>query len=139
MGMGVSIVPPLGQRCVIVDDLVLDLLIGVFEHEKRARQKVSISLAMFVHENLAIARSDDIADHVSYADVIGKLEALARAQPPRHIHLVETLAEAAAAFALEDVRVASVIVEVKKTEIIPSAAGVGVVIHRRRGDLPIGG
>ncbi len=128
--MGMTIVPPPGRRCIIVDDLRLQFFIGVHEREKSARQEVSFSLCMIVPDNLATARSDDIADHVSYADVVARLEA--RAQSVRHTHLVETLAEEAADFAFADARVESVVVEVRKTQIIANARSVGVVIHRHR-------
>ena len=36
-------------------------------------------------------------------------------------------------FALADLRVDSVIVDVRKTQIVPEAKGVGVVIRRQRG------
>ena len=79
----------------------------------------------------ATARSDDLADHVSYADVVARLKE--RATSTRHVQLVETLAEEAADFALADARVESVVVDVRKTEIVPEARGVGVIIHRQRG------
>jgi 7,8-dihydroneopterin aldolase/epimerase/oxygenase len=123
------IVPDLGQRCVVIDDLRLHFFIGVHEHEKRARQEVSISVYMFVPEGDA-APSDDLAGYVSYADIIDKLKE--RAASTRHVNLVETLAEEVAVFALADARVASVVVDVRKTEIIPEARGVGVIIRRDR-------
>ena len=129
--MGASVMPPPGQRCIVVDDLRLDLFIGVHEREKAARQQVSITLHMFVRDDLATARSDDLADHVSYSDVIAKLKA--RAASTRHTQLIETLAEEAADFAFADARVESVLVDARKTEIVPEAKGVGVIIHRRRG------
>jgi len=129
--VGASILPPPGQRCIVVDDLRLDVFIGVHEHEKLARQQVSITLHMFVRDDAATARSDDLADHVSYADVIARLKE--RASSRRHTHLVETLAEEVADLALVDGRVESVVVDVRKTQIIPEAKGVGVIIRRQRG------
>ena len=129
--MGASILPPPGQRCIVVDDLRLAFLIGVHEHEKQARQEVSITLHMFVPDVAATPRSDDLADHVSYSDVIAKLRE--RAQSVRHTNLVETLAEEVADFALADARVESVVVDVRKTQIVPEAKGVGVIIRRQRG------
>ena len=127
--MGASIMPPPGQRCIVVDDLRLDLFIGVHEQEKMARQQVSITIHMFVAD-AGPSRSDDLADHVSYADVVAGLRE--RARSPRHVNLVETLAEEAADLALADARVESVVVDVRKTEIVPEAGGVGVVIRRQR-------
>jgi FolB domain-containing protein len=129
--LGASIMPPPGQRCIVVDDLRLAFFIGVHEHEKQARQEVSITLHMFVADDAAASRSDDLADHVSYSDVVAKLKE--RAKAVRHTNLVETLAEEAADFALADARVESVVVDVRKTEIVPEAKGVGVIIRRQRG------
>jgi len=129
--VGTSILPPPGQRCIVVDDLRLDVFIGVHEHERQARQQVSITLHMFVRDDAATARSDDLADHVSYADVIARLKE--RASSRRHTQLVETLAEEVADLALVDGRVESVVIDVRKTQIIPEAKGVGVIIRRQRG------
>jgi FolB domain-containing protein len=129
--VGASILPPPGQRCIVVDDLRLDVFIGVHEHERQARQQVSITLHMLVRDDAATARSDDLADHVSYADVIARLKE--RASSRRHTQLVETLAEEVADLALVDGRVESVVVDVRKTQIIPEAKGVGVIIRRQRG------
>jgi len=130
------IIPDVGHRCVVIDDLRLSLFIGVHEHEKLARQEVSVTIYMSVADSGA-ATSDDLGDHVSYADVVDKLKA--RAASTRHVNLVETLAEEVAALALADARVVSAIVDVRKTEIIPQAKGVGVIIHRRRGPGPANG
>jgi dihydroneopterin aldolase len=90
---------------------------------------VSVTIHMFVAD-AGPSRSDDLADHVSYAEVVGRLRE--RAKSTRHVNLVETLAEEVAEVALADARVRSVLVDVRKTEIIPEAKGVGVIIHRRR-------
>jgi dihydroneopterin aldolase len=125
-----SIVPAAGQRCIVVDDLRLSFFIGVHEREKLAQQEVSITVHMFVADTGAPS-SDDIRDHVSYADLVDRL--IERAATKRHVNLVETLAEEVATLALADARVLSAIVDVRKTEIIAQAKGVGVIIHRRRG------
>jgi dihydroneopterin aldolase len=124
------IVPDLGQRCIVVDDLRLRFFIGVHEQEKQARQEVSITIHMFVAESRG-PPSDDLADYVSYADIVDQLKQ--RAASTRHVELVETLAEEVVALAFADPRVASALIDVRKTEIIPEAKGVGVIIHRQRG------
>ena len=89
------------------------------------------------HSSPAGRVSDDLADYVSYADIVEQLKA--RAASTRHVNLVETLAEEVAALALADKRVASVVVDVRKTEIIPEAEGVGVIIRRHCGPLRVKG
>jgi dihydroneopterin aldolase len=130
---GAPIIPEMGQRCVVIDDLRLRFFIGVHEHEKRARQEVSITVYMLVPE-CGGPPSDDLADYVSYADIVDRLKA--RAASTHHTNLVETLAEEIAELALADERVASAVVDVRKTEIIPEAKGVGVAIRRQRGPGP---
>ena len=133
--------PDIGQRCVVIDDLRLRFFIGVHAHEKKARQEVSITIYMFVAEPFepkpGASLSDDLADYVSYADIVEQLKA--RAASACHVNLVETLAEEVAALALEDKRVASVVVDVRKTEIIPEAKGVGVIIRRHSGPRRVRG
>ena len=65
--------PDPGQRCVVVDDLRLRFFIGVHEHEKRARQEVSITRP-HVRAATPGPRSDDLADYVSYADIVDQAE-----------------------------------------------------------------
>jgi FolB domain-containing protein len=127
--VGAPMFPPPGRRCIVVGDLRLEFFIGVLAHEKKARQEVSITIHMIVAEAASV-RSDALADHVSYADVVAKLRE--RAKSTRHTHLVETLAEETADLALADPRVESVVVDVRKTQIIPEAKSVGVIIHRQR-------
>jgi FolB domain-containing protein len=121
--------PPQGWRCVLVEDLRLRVFVGVNTEEQKARQEVSISMYMLVRD-AGPSRSDDVADHVSYAAVIAKLKE--RARSSRHVNLVETLAEESAEFALAEPRVESVIVAVRKLKIFAEAKAVGVIIHRRR-------
>jgi FolB domain-containing protein len=121
--------PPQGWRCILVEDLRLRVFIGVDAEERKARQEVSISLYMLVADT-GPSRSDDLADHVSYAEVVAKLRE--RARSSRHTNLVETLAEECAEFALAEPRVESVVVAVRKLEIVAEAKAVGLVIHRRR-------
>jgi 7,8-dihydroneopterin aldolase/epimerase/oxygenase len=127
--MAGPIIPGPGKRCIVVDDLRLELFIGVHEFEKRSRQPVSVTVYMLVPDT-GPTRSDDLADHVSYADIVDRLKE--RAKSAAHVNLVETLAEEVADLALADARVASVVVDVRKTAIIPEARSVGVIIRRQR-------
>ena len=132
--MAGPIIPGPGERCIVIDGLRLELFIGVHDFEKTRRQQVAVTIHMLVAD-AGPSRSDELADHVSYADIVSQLQE--RARSTRHVNLVETFAEEVAELALADARVASVVVDVRKTEIIPEAKGVGVIIHRRR--VPAGG
>jgi 7,8-dihydroneopterin aldolase/epimerase/oxygenase len=128
--MAGPIIPGPGERCIVIDGLRLELFIGVHEFEKRARQPVAVTVYMLVPD-AGPTRSDDLVDHVSYAGIVERLKE--RAKSVGHVNLVETLAEEVAEMALADARVASVVVDVRKTAIIPEARSVGVIIRRQRG------
>ncbi len=118
-----------GRICVSIRDLQIDFLIGILEHEKLEPQRVRLNVAVFVPD-AGPHDSTDIADYVSYADVVDGIKALAASG--RHIPLVENLAEEIARLVLADRRVERVIVDVRKPDIIPEAGSVGVTIERRR-------
>lgn len=124
-----------GRLCVFVRDLELDVLIGILAHERRAPQRVRLNVAAFVADP-GPHDSTDIADYVSYADIVDGIKTLAASG--RHIPLVENLAEEVARLVLADDRVERVIVEVQKPDIIPEAGSVGVAIERRRPDPDAG-
>jgi dihydroneopterin aldolase len=113
---------------MFVRDLVLACRIGVYAHEKLAPQRVRINVSMRVEPGAA-PRNDDIANVLSYDDLLGGIKALTEGG---HINLVETLAEAIADICLKDRRVVETCVTVEKLDVEPRANGVGVEIERRR-------
>lgn len=116
-----------GLRHVFVRDLELTMLIGIYDHEKAAPQRVIVNIDLSVEEGGA--HGDDIDHVVSYEIVVNKVEALIA---EGHINLVETLCERIAELCLEDPRVAIARVRVEKPDIIKNARSVGVEIERRR-------
>lgn len=113
---------------IIIRDLHVDMLIGVFDHEKNRKQPVVINIEALIGNNPDWG-DDDINKTVSYDPLVSGIRQLAARN---HINLVETLAEHIAALCLQDRRVHEVKVRVEKTAIYEFAAGVGVEIVRRR-------
>ncbi len=118
-----------GRIRVCIRDLEIDFRIGILEHEKREPQRVRLNVDAFVAD-AGPHDSTDIADYVSYAELVDGIKALAASG--RRIPLVENLAEEIARLVLADRRVERVIVDVRKPDIIPEAGSVGVTIERRR-------
>ncbi len=115
-------------RLVRVRDLVLPVSIGIYEHEKRAPQRVCVNVELKVREGDGPI-GDDIANVLSYEDIVNGIKAIIA---DGHINLVETLAESIAEFCLADARVALARIGVDKLDIVPEAASVGVEIERSR-------
>ena len=115
-------------RRVFVRDLEVLASLGIYDHEKAARQRVIINIDLVVDETKN-PLCDDIANVVSYETVVRNVEAVI---VRGHINLAETLAEEIAAICLGDARVAAAKVRVEKPDIITNARSVGIEIVRRR-------
>ena len=112
-----------------LDGLVVEIGLGIHDHERAAPQRVELSVAMCcVYEGVP---SDRIEAVVDYDYLRTGIHALAR---ERHIELQETLCEAVAALALAaDARIAEVRVRSMKLDVYPDAR-VGCEVVRRRED-----
>ncbi len=115
-----------GKYLIRIKDLVLAANIGVYESERHGPQRVRINVELQVAER-AGRLDDDVANVVSYDDVIDGIRSIVRRG---HINLVETLAEEIAALCLIDPRSRRVRVSVEKLDVVPDAAAVGVEIER---------
>ena len=110
-----------------VVDLEVFSRIGVPEEERRAPQRLLVSLEMSVDSVAAAAKSDDLALTVNYYRVAQRVKALA-AEGERK--LIETLAEELAADLLGSFPLMrKIVVEIKKF-VLPDAQFVAVRIER---------
>ena len=112
---------------VFMHDLVLDVEIGVYTHEKGVTQRVRFSVDVDVIPT-TVALDDDIDRAFDYDTIIqGIKDLVARG----HINLVETLAEDVAMRCLAHPRASAVTVRIEKLDKEPGA--LGVEIRRGKG------
>ncbi len=104
------------NRC-FVRDLVLDALVGVYEHERAQPQRVRLSLDLTL-AGPGLSGEDAAA---TAREVIAE----------GHVTLLETMAERIAERCLSDARVRRAVVRVEKLDVFPDAV-VGVEIERSR-------
>ena len=108
---------------VFMHDLVLDVEIGVYTHEKGVTQRVRFSVDVDVLP-ASVELDDDIGRAFDYDTIIkGIKEIIARG----HINLVETLAEEVASHCLSHPRASAVKVTIEKLDKEPGAVGVEIV------------
>lgn len=110
---------------IIVRDFILPARIGIYPQEQVAPQNICVNVTMNLADHHI--NHDAIEDTVSYEHVINEI----RVQATLHHNLVETLAEHIAQFALRDIRVTEVTVQIEKLEIFPDAR-VGCCLTRGR-------
>jgi FolB domain-containing protein len=112
---------------ILIKDLRVTGIIGIYEHERHTPQEMVINLTLFTDIRRA-AETDDIADCVDYEKVANAVKA--HAETSQRL-TVEALAEDLARLCLQTSGVRRVIVRVEKTQAIPFTAAVGVEIDRK--------
>ncbi|GIU21186.1 MULTISPECIES: dihydroneopterin aldolase [unclassified Shewanella] len=111
---------------VLIRELRIETVIGIYEWEKQIHQSLLIDLDM-AWNNRPAAESDDYQFALCYETVSNRLTALITEKP---IELIETVAEMVANCVMTEFNVPWVKVKVMKPGAIPSATAVGVEIER---------
>ncbi len=118
---------PMTDR-IFLEALEIRCLIGIFEWERKTRQKVVIDLD-FPAPIARAARRDRIEDAVDYKKIA---KTIIRFVSDSRYHLIETLAEKLAALLLKEFSLKEVHLRVCKPGAIRGSRNVGVEIIRRR-------
>ena len=119
---------------IFVSGLATDCIIGIWEWERRVRQRVVVDLEMAADIRRA-ARTDSIDDTLDYKNVSKRLlQFIGDSQ----FHLVETLTERIAELVIREFDVAWVRVRLNKQGALRGSRDVGIQIERRREDFPAG-
>jgi FolB domain-containing protein len=113
---------------ILIQDLLVQCIIGVNEDERHRKQDVLINLELLADLSKA-GNSDNFADTVDYRGVKKQVMALAEGS---RFYLIEALAEAVAALCLKDRRISAVRVRVDKPGALRFARSVAVEIERAR-------
>lgn len=110
-------------------DLEVVAHIGVPEEERRAAQRLLVSVELSVGSFSSAARSDELARTINYFNVAQGIKALAAKRPRK---LLETLADELATDLLKNYPIRKVALEIKKF-VLPDAQYVSVKIERSSG------
>jgi (5-formylfuran-3-yl)methyl phosphate synthase len=116
---------------VFVRDFIVSARIGAYDFERSIQQRVVFEVEALVRR--AGAHADDMRSIFSY-DLI--LDAIRLVVGRGHVDFVETLAEEVAALVLQDARVRSIRVNVRKLDVI--GGEVGIEIRREQAFSPAG-
>lgn len=119
--------PTSDSTCIIIRDMRVDMMVGLYDHEKRKPQPVLINLRAEV-DIASTADGYDYRDVVCYERIANNIKNIAFSG---HIELLENLAEEIAAHCLRDKKIRVVTIRVEKTEIFDFAAAVGIEITRK--------
>ena len=113
---------------VLVKGLSLDASIGVFEWEKKIKQRLIFDLELVCDFSKA-SESDDIHDAVNYAQVCEEIDKLIAL---KHYQLLEFLAERICCHLFDCFDVSAIKLSIFKPEAVPKTTSVGVEVFRER-------
>lgn len=115
---------------IFIHDFSLKASIGVYEKEKRAKQRIILNISAELHPGCNGHISDNVDDTVSYEIFVSEAEKLAASG---HFELAEHFAEKLAQNLLKNARLNSVEIKLEKPDILKKyAKSVGVKIIRTR-------
>ena len=118
--------PNLNQyRRLFLEDYEAEIYIGVYDHEKNAKQRVIINIDLYVPLNINTPKDDRLEEVVDYEFM---RESIRTHTQRGHIHLQETLCDNLAAAMLAHPKVMAVRVSTSKPEAYPDCLSVGVEI-----------
>ena len=113
---------------VFIKDLKVLGILGIHDWERVTPREIVINVTIYTDTRQA-ARTDDIADCISYSDMARKIRAHAESAARM---TVEALANDIAELCLQEPKVRKVVVRVDKPGAVPETASVGVEIERAR-------
>lgn len=111
---------------IFIDDFRLDILIGIYEWERRVPQTVQFNLEIAIPPKEG-PRTDRIGETIDYAKVVKRIEESLRTQ---HFLLLERLSEHVAQLILTEFGAPWVKVSVNKIGALRNVKRLGVTIER---------
>ena len=116
------------KRKILIKDLVLKMLVGIHNFEKKKKQRVRFNLVINIDQNL-IPNDKDLKSIVNYEQVI---KTIMRITSRKHYLLLETLAEKIFYKLFENFRIKKVLLRIEKLDVIKNTSSVGIELEKTR-------
>ena len=116
------------KRKILIKDLVLKMLIGIHNFEKKKKQRVKFNLVINIDQNL-IPNDKDLKSIVNYEQVI---KTITKITSRKHYLLLETLAEKIFFKLFENPRIKKILLRIEKLDVIKNTTSVGIELEKTR-------
>ena len=116
------------KRKILIKDLVLKMLVGIHNFEKKKKQRVRFNLVINIDQNL-IPNDKDLKSIVNYEQVI---KTIMRITSRRHYPLLETLGEKIFSKLFENLRIKKILLRIEKLDVIKNTTSVGIELEKTR-------
>ncbi len=114
------------KRKVIIRDLILNILVGIHNFEKKKRQRVKFNIEILTDPYVS-PNSKNLNSILNYEEVVMKIEELTDL---KHHELLEDLAENIFNVIFKNKLVKKVILKLEKLDIIKKTKSVGIEVSK---------
>ena len=116
------------KRKILVKDLIIKILVGIHNFEKKKKQRVRFNIEIIIDSNLAPDESN-LNSIVNYEDIIKSIKKIT---DKRHYPLLETLGEDIFFRLFKDTKIKKIKLRIEKLDIIKNTSSVGIEIEKIR-------
>ena len=116
------------KRKILVKDLIIKILVGIHNFEKKKKQRVRFNIEIIIDPNLAPDESN-LNSIVNYEDIIKSIKKITY---KRHYPLLETLGEDIFFRLFKDTKIKKIKLRIEKLDIIKNTSSVGIEIEKIR-------
>tara|TARA_B100000427_G_scaffold313869_1_gene306569 strand:+ start:260 stop:664 length:405 start_codon:yes stop_codon:yes gene_type:complete len=116
------------KRKILVKDLIIKILVGIHNFEKKKKQRVRFNIEIVIDPNLAPDESN-LNSIVNYEDIIKSIKKITN---KRHYPLLETLGEDIFFRLFKDTKIKKIKLRIEKLDIIKNTSSVGIEIEKIR-------
>ena len=118
------------KRKILVKDLIIKILVGIHNFEKKKKQRVRFNIDISTDSNIK-PNNNNLASIVNYEDTINKITYVTE---KKHHELLEDLAENIFDIIFENKIVKKVTLKLEKLDIIKNTESVGIEVSKSRNE-----
>ena len=116
------------KRKVIINDLILNISIGIHNFEKKKKQRVKFNIEILTNPYV-LPNNKDLNSIINYEEIVSKIEKLSRT---KHHELLEDLAENIFSIIFKNKIVKKINLKIEKIDIIKKTKSVGIEVSKSK-------
>jgi len=116
------------KRKVFIKNLILNVLIGIHNFEKKKKQRVRFNIEVITNPYIK-PNNKDLSTILNYEDLINKIKLLVKKQ---HHELIEDLAENMFKIIFQNRLVKKINIKIEKLDIIKNSESVGIEFSKTK-------
>ena len=116
------------KRKVIINDLILNIFIGIHNFEKQKKQRVKFNIEIITDPHI-LPNNKDLNSILDYETIVNKIEYLADS---KHHKLLEDLAESIFNVIFKNKLVKKISLKLEKLDILKKTKSVGIEISKSK-------